>query len=491
MKNILLFIFLPFISVAQARYYVHESAQGTNSGETWQNAFTGLQAALQLAAAGDEVWVAQGMYKPAAAIRTVSFEPRSGVKIYGGFAGTETSLSQRDWLQYSTILSGDIGIAGDSTDNSLNVMYLFEPDSSTVVDGFVVQDGNASNGGGQTFSSQRQYCGGGLYIMGNNGDAYALVQHCIFRRNTAQSSGGGIMINGSGPLSVIGVQVKDCLFEQNRALFYGGGFFRSGGGIVNRGTNIERCHFTGNQAFVGGGLSYIDNNGADTMAIRFCFFDHNTATNWGGGAYFAPERNTPTSLIVDSCRFEGNAAKYGTALDVFPVNGAIFEGVIEVSRSVFTQNIDIIVTGGRVVRISVFGNENSGVRLDCCKIYNNIFLPQTVLAVELNCGYGYLIIKRDSIDEKAIPLLAGDFASNLIEKSFFVMRETDNTLFYTGTADLLIKNSVLIIEGVYLSSESILDAGDPSPTLSNCYIRSSSLGYLTSTSGTVFLSNCA
>ena len=54
MKNILLFIFLPLIpvtAIAQTRYYVHETAQGNNSGETWQNAFNDLQTALQLAMA--------------------------------------------------------------------------------------------------------------------------------------------------------------------------------------------------------------------------------------------------------------------------------------------------------------------------------------------------------------------------------------------------------------------------------------------------------
>ncbi|HRI60590.1 MAG TPA: hypothetical protein PK228_12720, partial [Saprospiraceae bacterium] len=138
MKNILFIIAtLGTISpaISQNRLYVNHAAPGVNTGQSWADAYINLQSALQSAQTGDEVWVAEGIYFPTATTeRTLSFEPASGVQLYGGFAGTETELAQRDWQVHPTVLSGDIGVVGDSTDNAYNVVYLHQPDSSTVLD---------------------------------------------------------------------------------------------------------------------------------------------------------------------------------------------------------------------------------------------------------------------------------------------------------------------------------------------------------------------
>ena len=66
MKNIFSTIALMSIALAisaQNRYYVNAQATGANNGQNWANAFSALQAAMQAAQAGDEIWVAQGIYK--------------------------------------------------------------------------------------------------------------------------------------------------------------------------------------------------------------------------------------------------------------------------------------------------------------------------------------------------------------------------------------------------------------------------------------------
>ena len=147
----------------QQLFYVNTSATGLNTGLSWNDAFTQLQPALQLAGSGDEIWIAKGTYRPTSSTdRTISFEPKSGVKLYGGFAGGETLLGQRDWVVNETVLSGDIGVMGISTDNTYNVVFLAYPDQYTLLDGLIIQDGVADAPGFSNISSNRKVCGGGV-----------------------------------------------------------------------------------------------------------------------------------------------------------------------------------------------------------------------------------------------------------------------------------------------------------------------------------------
>jgi len=94
-------------------WYVNAAASGQNTGTSWPDAFRDLQDALAVAQAGDEIWVAGGVYKPdrGAGDRTMAFELVSGVGLYGGFTGWESRREERDLALNETILSGDL--AGD------------------------------------------------------------------------------------------------------------------------------------------------------------------------------------------------------------------------------------------------------------------------------------------------------------------------------------------------------------------------------------------
>ena len=177
---------------AQTIRYVNHAATGANTGQNWQDAYTDLQLAMQTAQAGDEIWVAGGVYFPTTTTnRLATFEQPSGVGLFGGFAGNETNRSERNWTLHETVLSGDIGLPGDSTDNVFNVVYMFQPDSNTVLDGFTICYGQADSTDGAFGSYDRLICGGGLYIDAGTWDAYADVRHCVFRQNTATQLGGG------------------------------------------------------------------------------------------------------------------------------------------------------------------------------------------------------------------------------------------------------------------------------------------------------------
>ncbi|MDX1912990.1 MAG: hypothetical protein SFV22_15965, partial [Saprospiraceae bacterium] len=362
MKNTLLLclclLSLPFS--AQNRYYVDDTAGGQNTGASWADALTDLQTALALAQSGDEVWVAEGTYLPTTgADRNISFQPASGVRLYGGFAGTESAPDERDWEAHPTVLSGDIGAPGDSTDNTYNVVYLYQPDAGTLLDGFTICFGNADFGPGAGNERDRVICGGGLYMDAGNWDALATIQYCRFWRNTALSYGGGAMVTGS---TAAGVAPKwlHCRFEENRSAGSGGGLARFGGSWEEQGVDFEACDFIGNRAgFLGGGLYYSDSQGPNTVMINQCVFEHNFAVSRGGGAFLLMGKAGLSGLVVNGCDFDSNASTDGAALDVFP-NLQDYTGNFSIEDCIFQKN-NINYSGEKrvIVYIGIFGSENT------------------------------------------------------------------------------------------------------------------------------------
>jgi len=119
--------------------YVVPGGAGAQTGADWANA-KDLQAALIAAASGDQLWVKAGTYEPTTGTdRSATFQLKSGVAVYGGFAGTETMLSQRDSSANITILSGDIGSLGDISDNSYHVVTGNGVDATAIIDGLIIR----------------------------------------------------------------------------------------------------------------------------------------------------------------------------------------------------------------------------------------------------------------------------------------------------------------------------------------------------------------
>ena len=197
-------------------FYVKPDAMG--KGDSWDHAAS-LDTALSKAEAGDEIWVARGVYRPTVQVdiadpRTACFQMKNGVGVFGGFRGIERSREERNWEKNITVLSGDIGIPGTNADNCYHVLYHpagFGLDTSAVLDGFTISGGNASAG------TEPHGYGGGMC----NYDSSPTVRHCVLRDNKASSQGGGMYNYGQdhGPV------VLDCTFVNNRASY--------GGGLVN------------------------------------------------------------------------------------------------------------------------------------------------------------------------------------------------------------------------------------------------------------------
>lgn len=123
-------------------------ANGTNNGTSWANAFEDLQTALAAANSGDEIWVAEGIYKPTSTTnRNIAFEIPDGVDLYGGFNGTETQRNQRNWNMNTTVLSGAIGSLSDETDNSYDIVKIEDAPNGVLVDGFHIRKSHGPGAG--------------------------------------------------------------------------------------------------------------------------------------------------------------------------------------------------------------------------------------------------------------------------------------------------------------------------------------------------------
>lgn len=261
-RFILIFLLFNFAKESHAlRYYVDLNATGSADGLTWANAFTDLQESLSIVVPGDILWVAAGQYKPTTGNdRTISFQLRNGVTLYGGFAGNETVLAQRDIAVNLTILTGDIGEPGFREDNSHSVVTFSNSMAPTSLDGFRIVNGYSASG--------TSYNGGGLRVTNVFGEF--VLRNCMVVNNYSGTYGGGLYLASAR------MKVLNCEFNNNEA---GSG---SGGALYNGNVNgsgstliIRDCRFTNNSARIGACLT--NSQAYDELVIDRCTFTNNTS----------------------------------------------------------------------------------------------------------------------------------------------------------------------------------------------------------------------
>ncbi len=257
--------------------YVNASATGDGSGLSWKDAFVDLVGALRAANGRTdgklvEIWVAQGTYRPdeGCGDRNASFWLVPNTRLLGGFAGTETSVDERDPAVHVTILSGDLNgddvpNRGNRSDNSYNVVLSVLDGPAAILDGFHVRGGNAD---AATYEWGR---GGGLFGFGGS----TLIRRCTFEDNASDVEGGAVYLesNGSprfeqcrfvgnrtqgrgGAVRVAGGSAPDfasCVFESNQATAEGGAV-----SVSEASASLAHCHVMGNDATQGGALSAVN-----------------------------------------------------------------------------------------------------------------------------------------------------------------------------------------------------------------------------------------
>lgn len=253
--------------------YVDDSATGANDGTSWQDAFTHLQSALAVAGAGDEIWVAGGIYYPDEGAGqtndapTSAFALKPGVALYGGFAGTETLRSERNWAVNVTVLSGDIDQNDDSDvrgvvtatanirgTNAYHVVVADGVSETARLDGFFITAGNASD------FVATNHLGGGMF----NDSASPTLVNVIFSGNAALAGGAIYNSANSNP------RLTNVAFSDNLA--------HHGGGMYNSASNptLTNVSFSGNSAVIYGGGMY---NASSSPTLVNCILWGNSASN--------------------------------------------------------------------------------------------------------------------------------------------------------------------------------------------------------------------
>ncbi len=331
-----------YVDPIKGPFYVLGDSRGndSNMGTSWATAKNTLQAALDLVripGRKEEIWVSYGIYYPSKFRgidqgRYNTFELDTNLTIYGGFYGNETSPDQRSYFRYGeplqTILSGDIGVRGDNSDNCYHVVFnpgstmggLWPPspgngvdlDSTAVLDGFTITGGNANDS--WNFLSD----GAGMYNYGCS----PLLRNLTFVSNSSLLAGGGMYNRNSSP------KLEQVIFLSNSSVIGGGmvnynsspviedGKFISnvsrdnyGGGMANFSSSLTLTNtsFESNTASYGGGMS----NDNSSPSFTNCTFNTNQSV-MDGGAIFNDHNSNPS---LSSVTFTSNSAGvYGGAI---------------------------------------------------------------------------------------------------------------------------------------------------------------------------------
>lgn len=353
--------------------FVDGSIPVSGDGSSWATAYKTLQEALESCGV-QEIWVKSGTYLPTKDAlgdanptdpRDKTFHLVNGVRIYGGFNGTETLLSQRDPVANLTILSGDFNnddvVTGtgaslaitNNVENAYHVLFSISDLNTTIIDGFTVRGGNANGttsaaavesfaasrgrGGGMVnglsspvvnnmiFTGNSSTIGGGMYNSGNPGPT---ITNCTFSLNLApvtSAFAGGMCNINSSPV------ITNCTFTGNRNAT------QSGGAMYNQNSfpAITGSAFNGNASVFGGAIL---NNTSSLPVITNCSFSNNTSSSNGGAIFNANTSNTTitgctfnnnisganggainnstsSNPTVTNCSFTGNQAQFGAAVN--------------------------------------------------------------------------------------------------------------------------------------------------------------------------------
>lgn len=471
-------LLLPGVADAKT-VFVNGAISKPGKGANWSTAFKYLRDALEQSSPGDQIFLAKGTYFPddgetaSFGDREMSFEVK-GQKIYGGFNGTETSLSQRNPSVNTTTLSGAIwGGANASDFYSLHVVTVAK---DSALDGLIVEDGHANGGHVWNYpniSSDDE--GGGCYVESGN---TLTLTNCTFRNNLALADGGAIMIedrkgkviasnctfqgNGlpgnysvtrgrsSGGAICGDVEATNCKFISNIVSvshFFEGTESMGSGGAISGNVKALGCEFTSNAVFAHTNVEEVEPT-ADGGAVHgnfsgsYCVFTGNGAFVEGGPGVSSGGAVSGIDINAVNCTFVQNAGGVGIeesernsegeeeeeqpkTVPVEGGGGAVYsegDGESKLANCVFVRNTSLF--RGGAVQAGVRSEEDSVFIHNCVFLDNGVKTDQ--LGAALSCGGVARIL--NNIFWYTTPASGGFDRANPIHISFKgALRNSDET----------------------------------------------------------------
>lgn len=325
------------LSIEASVIYVNLNATGNQTGTSWENAYADLQDALDNATTNDEIWIAQGIYRPvkneagqvATQVAFLTFTIRKGISIYGGFNGTETEKEDLNPDAFPVILSGDFTNSDTIINPNLFAQSIVTclAQDRILLRALTIEGGKGPQGAG----------------INHKGNGELVLQNCLIQNNEGQApsfAGEGGVLFSKGRLVI-----QNSKFESNHQTLV-----LNGGGSNEFHCTIDGCDFFENTG-IGACIMQNGSNGKDTLKINSSRFSGNQAyaqTNQAGGVIFSIINplevvSSQTRIIITNSLFSGNRADIGSVIymTLTPLPSPSFDDAkCTVINSTFVGNTD-------------------------------------------------------------------------------------------------------------------------------------------------------
>jgi len=298
-------------------WHVDGSVSASGDGLSWGDAFKTINEGIDAAQAGDEVWIRTGVYEPTAIILL-----EKPITVYGGFAGGENSVSQRDLENNPVVILGSP--SGElHSDYYYTIDFFWAPTTplNAVLDGLTFKNAVYEWGAVRTVEGVLiTDCVFEGNVLGVDAQPGSIIRSSSFLGNTR-----GVRVQNSdeNPVIIDGSEFTENINVDGR----GAGIFVGTGGSVD----VRSSVFKANQADDGAALASRPGTGRATVALTNCIFggqnveDGNIAENYGGAVY---THNTDIQITNSSFKYNSvGDTGWGGALYSANTNGSINRGV--------------------------------------------------------------------------------------------------------------------------------------------------------------------
>ncbi|MCX6922350.1 MAG: hypothetical protein NT154_03910, partial [Verrucomicrobia bacterium] len=255
-----LLLSLSFVATAATLYVDLNNPVPVFPYTNWTSAATNIQDAVDVATAGDNILVTNGVYQTGAR------------DVYGMSNRVAVTRAVRVESVNGPEVTCIVGYQVPGTTNGPEAVRCAYLTNGAVLAGFTLTNG-ATQTSGDTY---KQRSGGGVWCESLSG----VLSNCVLRGNSASGDGGGAYYG----------TLNNCTLTGNSASDDGGGAYYG---------TLNNCTLTGNSAFDDGG-------GAYSATLNNCTLTCNSASTYGGGAYNGTLNNCV--VYYNSARSGGNCS---------------------------------------------------------------------------------------------------------------------------------------------------------------------------------------